>query len=66
MQWGLTREITKEQHDRAVNNRGYITKEDAEEIFTPAELCGYDVCSAIAAKVDEKYIVRYALGDTCD
>jgi hypothetical protein len=60
------REITKEQYDRAMENRGYITSQDEADIFSMAELCGYGVYSAMADMVDGKYYVKFYLGGSCD
>ena len=60
------REITKEQYERAVANRGYITKEDELQIFSASELYGYGVYSPIAHMSEGKYTVHFLLGSTCD
>lgn len=62
----LSREITKEQYDRAIGHRGHIAGEDYEDIFTKAELCGYGVYSAMAYERDGKYYVGFCLGSSCD
>lgn len=33
-------EISKEVYIRAKQNRGYITSEDKNRLFTPQQLCG--------------------------
>ena len=63
----LTREISKEQFDRAIKeHNGYIAPVDKEEIFSMSELCGYGVYGARAAEQDGKYYVVYRLGLSCD
>ena len=59
-------EISKEVYIRAKQNRGYITNEDKNRLFTPQQLCGYGVYSAIAYKENEKYYCSYYLGSSCD
>lgn len=61
-----TRTITKEQYDRAMLNRGYICADDFDDIFSPAEQCGYGVDRAEADIVDGKYVARYWMSNSCD
>lgn len=61
-----TREITKEQYDRAMKNNKYITEEDKKTIFTESEIWGYGVYSPKVAEKDGKYYVNYESGDSCD
>ena len=60
------REITKDQYDRAMQNRGYLTNADKDDVFSVAELCGYGVYGAIVFEKDGKYYVGYSIGDSCD
>ena len=56
----ITKEITKEQYDKA-------TKEhDATGIFSVTEVCGYGVYNERFYPRDGKYYVDYQLGDSCD
>ena len=54
------REITMEQYINATQNH------DNTGIFTVTERCGYGVYNEKYYKSDDKYYVRYQLGDTCD
>ena len=67
------RPITKEQYERAINERnGYLTEEDESIVFSQSEICGYGVYGDTAHKrINEEtgevdYYVRYWLGSTCD
>ena len=60
------RKITKEQFDRAQQNRGYIANVDRPDIFNVSELCGYGVYSPLAFERDGEYYVSYLLGESCD
>ena len=63
----FTREITKEQFDRALKYRnGYLTKEDMEVVFDESERYGYGVYGGGVIERDGKYYVRFSLGSTCD
>lgn len=75
MRYGYMKQITKEQYERGVANRGYLTKEDAETVFDDSERLGYGVYSPTVHLIEkgktepdskELYVVRYALGDSCD
>lgn len=66
MQYGKSKKITEEVYNRAVNNHGYITKEDAETVFTDAERLGYGVYGTYVYKLAGEFYVGYALGDSCD
>ncbi len=61
-----TREISKEQYERARSNNRYVTKEDAQVIFSDSERLGYGVYSPIVHEDDGKYFVWFQLGDSCD
>ena len=60
------REITKAQYDRAMENHGYLADEDMLDVFSRAELCGYGVYGAVVSHYDDKYVVRFEMGETCD
>jgi hypothetical protein len=62
----LKRKITKEQYDRAMENRGYIVSKDYGDIFSESEICGYGVYSAMADMVDGEYYVKFYMGSSCD
>ena len=60
------REITKEQYERAVQNKGYISEVDKADVFTESEIWGYGVYGNKVVEDDGKYYVHYSIGDTCD
>ena len=61
------REISKEQYERAQENRnGYLTKEDMEVVFDESERYGYGVYGTRVMIKDGKYVVQFSLGSTCD
>lgn len=61
-----TREITKEQYDRAQQHAGYLTEDDTEVVFTDSERLGYGVYGGHTHYVDGRYYVCFWLGSTCD
>lgn len=60
------KEITKEQYDRAMQNHGYITKDDRNKVFTVSEIYGYGVYGDKVTEDKGKYYVDYSIGSTCD
>ena len=60
------REITKDQYDRAVANRGYLTKEDYEAVMTDAERLGYGGTTGSVFEDNGKYFVHCHVYDSCD
>ena len=60
------RKITKEQYDNAMNNKGFITDEDMDNIFTNSEVCGYGVYFPRVVKENGEYYVTFSLGSSCD
>lgn len=61
-----TRQITREQYQRGVQNRGYVVDSDKPQIFTEAERLGYGVYSPMVQEKDGEFYVTYLLGSTCD
>ena len=59
-------EISSEVYNRAINNRGYITSEDKNNLFDTWQLCGYGVYGARAYEENGKYWCAYSMGSTCD
>ena len=60
------REITQEMYERN-KDRGTLSREDEEQVFTQAEMCGYGVYGTqVVAGDDGKYYVFYEIGDSCD
>ena len=60
------RAITKAQYDRAMNNRGYLTKEDARKVLTDAERLGYGATAGRVREENGSYIVSCHMYDSCD
>lgn len=60
------REITKEQYDRAVNNRGYLVREDELTVFTDSELIGYGFVPLRVEEDGGQFFVNYIAYDSCD
>ena len=60
------REISKEQYERAQENRSYLTKEDMEVVFDDSERLGYGVYGTKTMMKGGKYVVQFSLGSTCD
>ena len=62
----FSREITKEQYDRAAQNGNRLRGDDIETIFSEAERWGYGVYAMCVFEKDGKYWVGFSLGETCD
>lgn len=58
--------ITAEQYKRAAQNRGHITKEDYNDVFTESERFGYGVYSDKVYEENGKFFVWYETGTHCD
>lgn len=56
----MTREITKEQYKRVIEDHV------AEGIFTDSEVMGYGVYEEEYYEKDGKYFVDFSLGSSCD
>lgn len=56
----ITRKITEEQYNRAVNEH------DVEGIFTQQEVCGYGVYNERFYQADGEYFVTFQMGSSCD
>ena len=62
-----TYQITEEQYNRAIANNGRIAKEDREEVFGIANLCGYGVYgNRVRIDNERGYVVDFDRGATCD
>ena len=61
-----TRKITQEQYDRAMLNKGLLTKEDESDVFSIAEICGYGVYMPLVIENNGEYYVTFMLGSSCD
>ena len=59
-------EIPKEIYNRAVENRGFVTEEDKESVWSVAQLYGYGVYSGHVYEENGKYYVPFSMGDSCD
>ena len=60
------RQITKEQYARAVNNRGYLTKDDTNAVLTDAERYGYGASAGTVYEQGGKYFVSCHRYNSCD
>ena len=60
------REISKEQYERGVQNRGYLTKDDAKTVLTDAERLGYGATAGSVKEIDGKFYVSCHIYDSCD
>ena len=60
------REISKRDYDIAKKNNGYLTGEQKNRMFNANILMGYGLYSAKVYMDGEKYMLRYAIGDSCD
>lgn len=56
----IVKEITQEQYINATQSN------DKSGIFSASELCGYGVFNEFYYKSDNKFYVRYQIGDSCD
>lgn len=62
----FNRKITREQYDRAVQNNGYVLREDRESIFTDAERIGYGAEASSVFERDGVFYARCSMYDSCD
>ena len=60
------KEITKEVYEIATQNRDLIPENMREQVFGAAAVYGYGVYEPRVYEKDNKYYVRYWMGDTCD
>ena len=60
------REIQEDMYRRAVENRGYLIKDDELRVFTDAELIGYGAVPLRVEEIDGKFFVNYIIYDSCD
>lgn len=58
--------IQKDIYDRAIENRGYVAKEDYPKLFSVSMMYGYGIYSACAFEKDGNYYCTYARGESCD
>lgn len=63
----ITRQITEEQFDRAMANKGYIDDADQDAVFTASELYGYGVYSQrVFRNGNGQPCVSFMRGESCD
>lgn len=60
------REIMTEQYERAQNNNGYLTEEDADKVLTDAERLGYGASAGSVYELCGHYYVRCSWYNSCD
>ncbi len=61
-----TKEITKEQYNRAISKNKMIVPEDMENVFTASELYGYGIYGNSVFTENGKFYVKYNIGSSCD
>ena len=63
----ITRQITEEQFDRAMANKGYIDDADQDAVFTASELYGYGVyAQRVFRNGNGQPCVSFMRGESCD
>lgn len=60
------RKITREQYQRAVENRGYVVRDDQKDILTDAERLGYGGTADKVFERDGEFFARCSMWDSCD
>ena len=60
------RKITKEQYERAMLNKGLLTEDDENDVFSISEICGYGVYMPTVIQNNGEYYVTFTLGSSCD
>lgn len=60
------RKITKEQYERAMLNKGLLTEEDENDVFSISEMCGYGIYMPTVIENHGEYYVTFMLGSSCD
>lgn len=60
------RKITKSQYDRAIENGGYLTKDDSKSVLSDAERLGYGATAGRVEKKGSEYYVSCHMYDSCD
>lgn len=60
------REIMTAQYERAQENGGYLTKEDAEKVLTDSERFGYGASAGSVYALDGHYYCRCHRYNNCD
>lgn len=61
-----TREITKEQFNRALKHNRNLAESDRKAVFTVSELCGYGIYDTYVFERNGRYYVRFVIGSSCD
>lgn len=62
----FNRKITREQYNRAVQNNGYIVRDDKKDILTDAERLGYGAEASSVFERDGVFYARCSMYDSCD
>ena len=60
------RKITEEQYERAMLNKGFLTEDDKNSVFSPSEMFGYGVYMPRVIEDHGEYYVTFTLGNSCD
>ena len=61
-----SREISKEEYDKAMDNGGRLTGDQELEILGGAYVYGYGLYGTAVYQEDGKYMVSFRHGDSCD
>ena len=60
------KEISEEIYQRAMENKGWLKKEDYCKVFSDTERMGYGVYGYKIFEKDGRRYVSYMLGSSCD
>ena len=60
------RKISKKQYERAIENGGYLTKDDAKAVLSDAERLGYGATAGRVSEQDGEYSVSCHMYNSCD
>ena len=61
-----SREISKEEYDKAMANGGRLTEEQELEILGESIVRGYGVYGTAVYMDGDKYMLKYETNDSCD
>ena len=61
-----SREISKEEYDKAMENGGRLTSDQELEILGGAYVYGYGLYGTAVYQKDGKYMVSFRHGDSCE
>ncbi len=61
-----SREISKEEYDKAMENNGRLTDDQELEILGGAYVYGYGLYGTAVYQDGDKYMVSFRHGDSCE